>query len=229
LLGKVAIIGLGRFGRALARSLATEKWPVLAIDKQMHYVEQVSAIVDKSICLDSTDEEALSGAGVGDMSAVVVSVGTHSVESSIMTTALLKQLGVPRIIARSTSTLHGRILRLVGAHEVINPEEEAAARLARRIINPGIIDLRALSQDVVISEVTIPSSFVGKTILELDIRRRYGVSVLAIRRPWRAVDRPGRRAESELIVPTIKDRFGADDIVLVLGSPEDIARLTNLD
>jgi trk system potassium uptake protein TrkA len=229
LLGKVAIIGLGRFGRALARSLAAERWPVLAIDTQMTYIEQVSAIVDKAICMDATNEESLASAGIQDMNTVVVSVGTHSIENSIMITALLKQLGVPRIIARSTSPLHSRILRLVGAHEVINPEEEAAARLALRIMQPGIIDLRALSTNIVISEVNVPSSFLGKSLIELDIRRRYGVSVLAIRRPWHQEERRGAASRAELVIPQVNDRFGPDDILLVLGSPDDVARLSNLD
>jgi trk system potassium uptake protein TrkA len=229
MLGRVAVIGLGRFGRALARSLAAERWPVLAIDREMKYVEQVSSVVDKALCLDSTNEDALASAGIQDMSAVVVAVGTHSVETSIMTTAILKQLGVPRIIARSTNPLHSRILRLIGAHEVINPEEEAAERLARSIIQPGIIDLRALSGDVCISEVTIPSSFVGSTLLDLDVRRRYGVSIMAVRRTRRKSQRPGAPSEPELVVPSVQERFNADDILLVLGPRDSVERLSHLD
>jgi trk/ktr system potassium uptake protein len=229
MLGKVAVIGLGRFGRALARALAAERWPVLAVDREMLYVEQISNVVDKAICMDSTNEEALASAGIQDMSAVVVAVGTHSVETSIMTTALLKQLGVPRIIARSTNPLHGRILRLVGAHEVINPEEEAADRLARSIIQPGIIDLRALSGDIVISEVSIPSSFVGRSLLELDVRRRYGVSILAVRRTRRKGRRADGSPEPELVVPSVQEQFGADDILLVLGAKDSVERLSHLD
>ncbi len=229
MLGKVAIIGLGRFGRALAFSLATDKWPVLAIDNNMEHVEQVSSFVDRTVCMDSTDEAALANVGIPEMSTVVVAMGTHSVESSILTTALLKQLGVPRIIARSTTPLHGRILRIIGAHEVINPEQEAADRLAGRIVRPGILDLQSLSDDVVIGEVSIPASFVGKTILELDIRRRYGVLILAIRRQPSSGSRHKTKRQLELTIPRLNDQFTSDDILLLLGSPDDVARMSNLD
>lgn len=183
--GEFMVIGLGRFGRALALSLVRQGQAVLAVDADRDRVQAVASEVDAVICADATDEAVLADLHPERATCAVVAIGTRGVEASILVTTLLNQAGVPRIVARAVSELHARVLRAVGAHQIINPEAEIGERLARRLAQPNVLEQLELGDDVDLAEVTVPEAFIGKSLIELDLRRRHAVSVLAIRRQGR--------------------------------------------
>lgn len=214
--GEFAVVGLGQFGMALARNLAQQGQSVLAIDADMERVEEIKDAVDAAVCADTTDEGALYGLRLEHISCVVLALGAQSLQASILTTALLSQMGVPRIIARATDTLHARILRAVGASEVIDPEQEMGLRLARRLSRPSIVEQLQLG-DATLAEVEAPQVFARRTLLELDMRNRHKVSVLAI-----------RRGEQINANPRAIDQIQPGDILVVLGLPDAVNALAAL-
>ena len=223
-----AVIGLGRYGTEVALSLARRNFPVLAIDQDRELVESISNEVDKALCLDTTSESALRDARINEMTYVVVAIGDDNVESSILTTALLKQIGVPRIIARAATDLHGKILRIVGASEVVNPEREMGVRTAQRIITPGLADLIPLSDGAALAELRVPDSFVGQTMIDLRIRSRYGVTVVGIRRDvtdTETGDEPVSPERQFILSPPPDLPFRLGDVLVIAGKEEDVKRL----
>jgi trk system potassium uptake protein TrkA len=144
----------------------------------------------------------------------VVAIGTESIESSILATALLAQMGLPRIVARSVGDLHARVLRAVGAHQVINPEVELGRRLALNLSQPNVIERVELGDQVEIAEIEAPGSFVGRSLVDLDIRRKYGVTVVAL-----------RREEKVLAGPEILEALRPRDVLVLIGPREAIASM----
>ncbi|MFP4599189.1 MAG: potassium channel family protein [Persicimonas sp.] len=214
--GEFAVIGLGQFGQAICRSLAAQEQSVLAIDRDMEVVEEAQDYVDAAVQADTTDEEAIFGLRIERMSCVIVAIGAHSMEASIMTTALLAEMDVPRIVARATNDLHSRILHQVGANEVINPEKQMGTRLARRLAQPSIVDQLDIG-NAELAEVEVPERFIGKSLVELDLRNQFRVSVLAIRR--------GDVVDAN---PRPQDELESGDILVVIGLPDAINRLASL-
>lgn len=180
--GEYAVIGLGRFGWSVALTLARHGQSVMGIDADPNLVQAVSAEVDAAIHCDTTDEHSLAELHLERASCVVVAIGAEHKDASILTTALLRQSGVPRIIARATNDLHGRVLLAVGAHEIVNPEKEMGERIARRLARPSVLEQLPLGDGADLAELEVPEAFVGRTLVDLDVRRRYDVSVVAIRR-----------------------------------------------
>ena len=178
MVGQFVVIGLGMFGRNVALNLARSGQAVLAIDLDQEEVDRLAPDLDSVIRADATDEEALRELRLERMSCAVVAIGAQSMEASILTTALLRQIGVPRIVARSLSELHARVLRAVGAHEVVSPEEEMGQRLARRLAEPSVLERLELGDDAQLAELAAPESFIGKSLVELDgapaVRRHGG-------------------------------------------------------
>ncbi len=216
-MGNFVVIGLGMFGRNVALHLAAAGQAVLAVDRDQSEVDRVAPELDSVVCADATDETALRELGLERMSCAVVAIGAQSMEASILTTALLRQMGVPRIVARSLTELHSRVLRAVGAHEVVSPEEQMGQRVARRLAEPNVLDRLDLGGEAQLAEVEVPSAFVGRTLVELDVRRRHGVTVVAIRR------------EGQVRASVRQDeRFRDGDVMLVIGAADRIRRLASL-
>jgi trk system potassium uptake protein TrkA len=147
------------------------------------------------------------------MSCAVVAIGAESMEASILTTALLRQIGVPRIVARSLSDLHARVLRAVGAHEVVSPEVEMGQRLAYRLSHPNVLDRVDLGDNTELAELEVPAQYVGKTLVEIDVRRRFDLTVVAIHRDGRIIANPPR-----------DDVLSAGEVLVVIGSTDAVAR-----
>lgn len=217
MVGKFLVIGLGRFGSNVARSLARSNRAVLAVDRNPKYVQELATMVDSAVCLDSTDEAALRELGIEDVACAVVAIGSESIESSILTTSVLRQMGVPRLIARAVTELHGRVLYAVGAHEVVNPEQAMGHRLARQLASPGLLEHIELGDGAEIAEVEVPEAWVGKSLVELDVRRNFALSVVAIRRGTRV-----------LATLSGDERLESNDILITIGPPRTVARLGNL-
>ncbi len=228
---RFAVIGLGNFGSHLAQTLAKSGAEVLAIDKDLVLIEQFKHEVTRAVSLDTTVQNNLKMASLTDMDAVIVTIGEHSVEASIMTTALIAGLGVEWLIARSTSSLHGRILKLVGAHEVINPEQFVAQKLVRRITQPNVLELAAISDDgYSMSDITAPPSFYGKTLAELELRKKYGLNVIAIKQRKRKLLPDGTEQLQEKVNhnPGPDDKIQENDIISCIGKREQIDKVASM-
>ncbi|MFB6371887.1 MAG: TrkA family potassium uptake protein, partial [Bradymonadaceae bacterium] len=178
--------------------------------------ELVQNEVAAAVCADATDEDALHELRLEAMTCVVVAIGSQATEASIMSTTLLAQFGVPRIVARANTQLHGRILRAVGAHDIVNPEYEIGERLARRLSQPNIVDQFQLG-DSIVAEIAAPETFVGQTLAEIDLRNRFGLSVIAFQRAGDVHSNP--RAD---------DRVQDNDTLVVIGEAGAVDELSSL-
>lgn len=215
-MSEFAVIGLGRFGRAVARSLSANGESVLAVDIAPDRLSRLAGDVDAVATADTTSEDAVKALRLERMSAVVVTIGSRATEASLLTTAILRELDVPRIVARAFDERHARLLLEIGASEVLIPEDEVGSRLALRLSAPRVLDQIPLG-DVAIAEIETPEGFVGRSLAELGLRARRGVTVLAVRRDGETVPNPGGDQ-------TIHE----GDILVVMGRPDvvrDVAAL----
>jgi trk system potassium uptake protein TrkA len=209
------VIGLGQFGMALARSLASRDVEVLAVDRREDRVKVAAGFAASAVCFDATDESALAQTSPGRRDVCVCAIGDEAREASIICTALLRQLGGRNVVARATDPLHERILELVGAHQVVNPERAFGERLATRLIHAGVLDEVPLGNDLVLTELRPSEPMVGRTLAELALPRRFEVTVVAVRREsTRAVG-----------APLPNEPLGARDILIVVAPPGAVARL----
>lgn len=179
---QVLIIGLGQFGMALARSLTDKGAEVLAVDRRKDLVESAASYVAEAMAMDATDEEALKALHPERRDACVCAIGDDSKEAAIICTTLLRQIGAKQVVARAGSALQRRILLLVGAHQVVNPEEEFGQRFANRLAYQYVLTDLPLGDDLHLTELAAPPSFIGKTLMELGLPKKFGVMVVAIRR-----------------------------------------------
>jgi len=227
---RYAVIGLGKLGITVARTLTEKGGEVIAIDSDIKRVEEIKDDVAQALCLDSTDEEAMLRTGIADVEAAVVALG-ENIEVSVLTTALLKDLGVGKIIARAASPLHERALKRVGANQVVFPEEQAGEHLASNLIAPNIIENITLSTGHELAEIVVEELFVGKTLRALDFRATYGVNVIAIQKRVTFIKDTGEadfRMEFDDL-PNPDDKIESGDILIVVGSPENIEKVAKAD
>jgi trk system potassium uptake protein len=176
-----AVIGLGRFGRAVCMTLHHLGYEVLGIDSDERRVANIltEQLAAHAVQLDSTEPGALKEAGVFEFDTVIVAIGNY-IQESIITTLNLKEGGVTHVVAKASSDVHGKLLKRVGADHVVYPEHEMGCELARSLTRPGILERFELDPNSSIVEVVIPAEFDGKTIMDLDLRKRYGLNLLAI-------------------------------------------------
>ena len=176
-----AVIGLGRFGRAVCTSLHKMGYEVLGTDIDERLVTQVltQKVASHAVQLDSTEPESLREAGIFEMDTVIVAIGNY-LQESIITTLNVKEAGVGYVVAKASSEIHGKVLTRVGADRVVFPEYEAGCALASNLTQPAFLERFELDTDNSIVEVLVPSEFHGQTLSQLDLRKRYGLNVLAI-------------------------------------------------
>jgi trk system potassium uptake protein TrkA len=216
------VIGLGRFGSAMATTLAELGHDVIGIDGDEGRVQQLADVIAHAIQLDATDEKALRAAGIQDVDVAVVSIG-ENIESSLLVVMQLRELGIETIVAKAVTPLHGRILEKLGVSRVIFPEREMAMRVAHSLVMPNVIDYIELSRDFSIVEVPAPDAFVGRSLKQLELRPRLGLTLIAIK----------RRAETggaivTNIAPSADETIRAGDILALLGSNERLNQLDQL-
>lgn len=210
---QVAVIGLGRFGSSVARTLAESGCEVLGVDVDEIRVKAIADQVTDAVCANALEEEALRSLGLRNFEVVVVAIG-HEVEASILVTVLLKEMGIPKIVAKAQDELHGRVLQKVGADVVVFPERDMGIRLAHTLISRNVIDEIQLSTDYSILEMVAPPRFLGRSLKELELRQRFGLTVLAIRREDRII-----------VSPDAKQTLEEGDILVALGRSEKLERL----
>ena len=223
-----AVVGLGTFGRQLCEVLARKGGTVIAIDNDPQLVDRVKQAVTQAVLVDATDEEALATAPLDNVDIGVVAIGDN-MEASILATTLLKRLAVPYVVSRAISDLHQQVLRQVGADEVVNIEIDEGTRIANRLIAPDVLDQFPISAEISVAELYVPKAIVGATLAELDLRNRYRVNMVSIKRAQVDVDELGNpRRREEVIFPGPQDSLLADDTVLVVGRNDDIERFKTL-
>jgi trk system potassium uptake protein TrkA len=179
-MGQFAIIGIGNFGYYLGRHLYEKGHEVIALDITKAQVQKVKDIVSQAVVVDATDREALESLGISHVDAAVVCIGTR-MQASILATLHLKELGLKNILAKATSEEHGRILKKVGASEILFPEKDLAIGVASRLDHPNMLDYLPFIEGYSIVELAPPKDFVGKTLRELDLINRFGIQVLAVK------------------------------------------------
>ncbi|TNF26165.1 MAG: TrkA family potassium uptake protein [Deltaproteobacteria bacterium] len=223
---RIAVIGLGRFGGRLSRSLTELGAEVLAIDARQDAVDTVRDHVALAVALDVTDEEAFGSSGVADVDIAVVAIGKN-LEGSILVAAQLVRLAVPHIVARASSELHAQILRLLGVHDVVNLEASVGDSVARRLVSPDLHERQQLPTGHEYSEVETRPAQWGRSLAELALAQKYRVTPLAIRRQRAAVDDAGRSVvRAELIVdPDPAEVIREGDRIGVIGTAMRLRQL----
>lgn len=179
---QILVIGLGVFGMSLAETLSSKGVEVIAVDIRKNLVEIAADFATEALVINATDETELARLEPGKRDAAVCAIGDDSREASIICTALLRQMGSPLVVSRANNITHQRILSLVGAHQVINPEQQFGQRYANRLIYRNLVAEMPLGDGLMLSEITVKDSMVGKTLIELALPKKYGIMVVAIRR-----------------------------------------------
>lgn len=174
------VIGLGIFGRTIAQSLSEYDVDVIAVDKNYQHVEKLASDVTQSAVLDSTQLKALQEMGMGDCDVVVVAIGSH-LETAILTVLNLKELGVKTVVAKANNEMNAKILLKIGADEVIQPELSMGERVAKALLSEHVTDVVELDEAHSVMEIIAPDKWCGKTLGELDIRKRYDMNILGIK------------------------------------------------
>lgn len=210
---QVMVIGLGRFGSALARELERLGHEVLAVDANEAAVNDIARDVTHAMQLDAADETALRSAGADQFGTAIVAISSKA-EPSIFATMVLKRLGVRNVIAKAGDRLHAEILTRVGADRVILPEQETGARLAHSFNVPNVIDYLDVGPSFGIEKVRPPASYVGKSLGELDLKNRLGVTPIAI-----------RRGQDVIVNPAREERVAAGDEIILIGRDDQLEEL----
>lgn len=212
-----AVIGLGRFGAAVALALMEHHYTVLGIDRNMRIVQELADELTQTVSLDSTDEDALKAVDIG-MYPTVICAMTSDFQSRILCTLALKNLGVTRVICTATDEREKGILLKIGADQVVMPEYDSGRRLAQALAMPTILEQLPLGRGYAIQDVKLPESFVGHTVHELDLRKDFGLTLIAI-----------RRKEDVLISPPAYQNYERDDTLVIMGKIQDMERLGNVE
>ena len=176
-----AVFGLGRYGIAVAKELVENGMEVIAVDNEQRIVNDVAAYLPVCKCADVTDAEVISRLGIGNIDTVVVCMAGN-LEASVMAVTLCKEAGVETVIAKCANEMHQKILLRVGADQVVFPEKESGIRLAKNLLSSGFIDMISLSSDVSVVEIGVRDEWCGKNLIELNLRKKYGFNIVAIKK-----------------------------------------------
>lgn len=210
-----AVIGLGRFGGSICRTLSEQGVEVLAVDNDEDRVNEFSSIATHAVIADSTDETVLKSLGLRNFDHVIVAIGDN-IQASILTTLILKEMGVVKVTAKAQNDYHEKVLRKIGADFVIHPERDMGTRIAHNITSSSVLDYLELSDEHSILEVVAGKKMGGKTLIDLDVRARFGVNIVAI------------KEGGEINVSPRADQIVQEgDILIVIGADEDIERFRN--
>ena len=176
-----AVFGLGRYGKAVARELVDNGREVIAVDSDQRIVNDAAVHLPVCKCADVTDAEAISRLGIGGIDTVIICMAGN-LEASVMAVTLCKEVGVKTVIAKCANETHQKILLRVGADQVVVPENESGVRLAKNLLSSGFIDMISLSKDVSMVEIDVRKEWLGKNLIELNLRKKYGFNVVAIKK-----------------------------------------------
>ncbi|MDW7670204.1 MAG: TrkA family potassium uptake protein [Bacillota bacterium] len=208
-----AVIGCGRFGSAVAKTLYKNGYDVLAIDEDPEIVQNISEYVTHSASINVKDEHALRAVGMKNIDVAIIAIGSE-IKASIMATLVVKELGVKYVVAKAQDELHAKVLYKIGADRVIFPERDMGVRLAYNLTSTNILDYIELAPDYSIMEITAPDKWIEKTLLENNVRAKHGISVLAI-----------KHGEAIDIAPLADTVVKRGDVLVVVGLNEDLQKV----
>jgi trk system potassium uptake protein TrkA len=214
---KVGVIGLGRFGMALAESLAKEGIEVIAIDARPEIINIIKDKVALAVSADGTDVETLRSLGLGRVDTVIVAIG-DDFEACQLAMLAARDLEYPKVIARANDRVKEKILRRLGADEIIMPEEQAALKLSQRISRPSLLEAVEIGKEHSFVQVKSPRGVHQKTLLEVNMRKKFGLNLVAIKRPGAM---PG---EETIVIPQPETTINEGDILMLVGRDKDIDR-----
>lgn len=207
------VIGLGRFGNALAKTIYELGHDVLAIDVDEEKVQDIADDVTHAVQMDATDENAIKNIGLRNFEVAVVTIGSD-MQASIMATLIAKEMGVKFIIAKAQNEQHAKVLYKIGADKVILPEQDMGVRVAHNLVSSNILDYIELSSEYSIVEIEVLGEWEGKTLKELDFRKKYGANIVAI-----------KSGKNVNVSPYADDTINKGDVVVALGSVSDLRKL----
>lgn len=206
------VAGLGLFGTSVAVTLQGLGYDVYALDSDESIVQDLSMQLTYVVCGDASDKKTLQSLPLEDVDVAVVAIG--NVERNMMATMLLKELGIKQVVSKAINSLHGAMLSKIGADKVIFAERDMGERLAHNLISAGVMDYIELSSEISVMSLPIPTEFIGKNLIEADLRRRYDVNVVAIKRDGRTI-----------VNPKAQEVFQPEDEIIVLGTHEGVKRM----
>lgn len=207
-----SVFGLGRYGMAVAKELVENGMDVIAVDNRQEIVNEASLYIPVCKCADITDSEVIEQLGISEIDVVIICMASN-LEGSVMAITLCKEAGVKNVIAKCSNEMHQKILLRVGADKVVFPEKESGIRLAKNLLSSGFIDMLALSDKVSIVEISVRDEWIGKNLIELNLRKKYGFNVIAIKK------------NDEVIVNINPEETLSKDIVLVvIGNTEKLSK-----
>lgn len=226
---QIAVIGIGSFGHKVASTLASMGVDVIAIDNNPVLIDNVKEQVRQAVVADATDEKVLRSLGISDVDIAVIGIG-ENMEVSILTTVVLRRLGVGKIIARAISPLHGEVLREIGASRVIHIEEQMGEQVAKSIVASNVFEHMTFPAGYSLVEMATPKEFAGKTLQELQLRQRFGALCVALERKRPAIDRSGHSLlkDDVNLMPAPTDIIHADDILVLVGTEAGIRQIMEL-
>lgn len=207
-----AVIGLGRFGGSIVRELADQGLEVMAIDFKEERVNEFSMIASHAVMGDTTDESVLKGIGIRNFDHVIVAIG-DDIQASILTTLMLKELGVKHITVKAQNDYHEKVLLKIGADTVVHPERDMGKRIAHKLVSNSVLDYLELSDEHSIVEIAAGGGVVGHSIIDLDIRAKYGINIVAI-----------KRGNDINVSPQASEVILENDVLIVIGADSDINR-----
>ena len=206
------VAGLGLFGTSVALTLQQMGYEVYTLDSEESLVQDQSTQLNYVVCGDASDKKTLQSLPLEDIDVAVVAIG--NVERNMMCTMLLKELGIKQVVAKAINNLHGAMLNKIGADKVVYAERDMGERVAHNLISAGVMDYIELSSEISVMSLAIPAEFVGKNLIEADLRRRYDVNVVAIKRDGRTI-----------VNPKAQEVFQPEDEIIVLGTHEGVKRM----
>ena len=206
------VAGLGLFGTSVALTLQQMGYEVYTLDSEESLVQDLSTQLNYVVCGDASDKKTLQSLPLEDIDVAVVAIG--NVERNMMCTMLLKELGIKQVVAKAINNLHGAMLNKIGADKVVYAERDMGERVAHNLISAGVMDYIELSSEISVMSLAIPAEFVGKNLIEADLRRRYDVNVVAIKRNGRTI-----------VNPKAQEVFQPEDEIIVLGTHEGVKRM----
>ncbi len=214
---QIVVFGLGRFGAAVAHTLSEMGHEVLAVDSHMDAINEISPYVTHAVQLNATDEAAFESLDVGSFDAAVVSIG-ENIRDSVLISMLCKEAGVKLVVSKANDELHAKVLKKVGVDRVVFAERDMGVRIAKSLIVPHLVDLVNIGGDYALAQITVPESWVDKTLAQLDVRRRWGVSIITVNR--------NGQVNAALSADT---RLLGGDQLLILGLQKDVEKVENLE
>jgi trk system potassium uptake protein TrkA len=221
---KFIVVGLGVFGRAVARNLMLRRAEVVAVDSKMDIIDEFQGEVTYAVCMDATDEKALEQLGIKDFDAGIVAIG-ENFEANLLTAVLLKNAGVKQIISRASNPLHIKILEAVGITKIVNPGIDAADNLVYGLMHRNLLDMIHIDDQISVAKIRAPQQFIGQSIGQLNLRAKYGVNCIAINRIEETENGEEKTVSGN---PGAEVVIESSNILVVIGNPQNLENLTKI-